>query len=183
MRISTQTPTWAITVSQQIAAATPAETKDTYGPRGPEFKNLRDPFKEGLRAAALVGLPALLGAAETAVFGTAAGTFASIPLNAPIGAVVGAAFMGYEGYKDGGGEQGAAQLGFLGAIGGSICGAILPLTGVWGGLTGAGVATGVAGVGVAIWALNSNHKVHQEVASPPSPAPPTRQFVQGFPQT
>ncbi len=151
-------------------------------------------LREALTGAALAGIPAALGVAERGMIGGAtsgiensSGSFfanglagaGATWLNAAGGILLGTTVGAVKGYReatagqpkpkegglDVGGLPRAGLYGFLGAIGGGIGGAVLPLAGLAGGVTGAVISTvAFAGFG-AYQAVKQNNRLLQEAIS------------------
>ena len=138
------------------------EYHSAYGTRSVKNESI---LGSALGGAALVGLPAALGAVEGGALGKAWGSL-TIPMNIGLGGLVGMGVGARKGYKEateglapppeGGmnvaGLPRAGLYGFFGGLGGLIGGAVLPLAGLYGGPTGAIVATAV---GAALGAVNA----------------------------
>lgn len=119
----------------------------------------RSPIKEALTAAALVGVPAALGAVQSDLFGTGASALVNLAFSPAAGAVLGGTAAGVSMYKESRGN--ALIAGAYGIIGGAVGGVAFPLLklpGTFGGYAGAAIAAGTAAVGVAIWAATDNAK-------------------------
>lgn len=167
--MSTITPTLAtlprFTVSDKIAL--PPNVTVTYDPKqdcydyeAPGYHrqvSRLSPLKEGVTGAALVGVPSLVGAAEHALLGAGASTLVSLALSPTAGAVLGAVIVGGAAWKETNRNPFFTGLAALAGAGvGAVAWPLLKLPGVWGGLTGALVATGVAAGGAASRAIGYN---------------------------
>lgn len=119
-----------------------------------------NPLSEGLKAAALVGIPSAVGAAEHVWLGGLGAAGLTVFAGPAMGAAIGGTWGGYAAYK---GSNKNAFYGTLGALGGAGVGAVafplLKLPGVFFGPTGAAVAAVGVGAGVAIWSAVNNGKV------------------------
>lgn len=125
-----------------------------------------NPLLEGAKFGGLVAVPAfvgafgheLLGLAEGGVARAAVGVVGGTVAIAGVGAAVGAAVLGYKGYK---GSNNNPFYGVLAGLGGIAVGgaasALFSQPGLWGGLTGAVVATGAATIGAATLMAVQNH--------------------------
>ncbi len=119
----------------------------------------RKPLQEAVTAAAIVGVPALIGAVSSDVFGTGASALVNLALSPAAGAVLGGAGAGIAMYKESNGNPIYAGLfGIIGGGVGAVAFPLLKLPGTFGGYTGAAIATGAAALGVAIWAATDNAK-------------------------
>ena len=128
-------------------------------------RTLRSPLAEGLTAAALIGIPSAVGAAETMWMGREESLIFNIAVSRQTGPVIGAAALGYGAAKMSDNSLGFTVLGGLAGLGvGLFAWPLLKLPGVLGGPVGAAAAAGAAGAGVAIWAAVSNKKVHEQAA-------------------
>lgn len=132
-----------------------------------------NPWKEGAKAAAFVGVPSLLGAVETATLGLANSSLLEIAVSPTVGAVAGAGWFGYEAWKETGKNPLFTGLaGLLGAGAGAVGLPLLKAPGTFGGFAGALAATGAAGIGVGIWSAQHNARADQEAVhhgyKPPS---------------
>lgn len=119
----------------------------------------RKPFQEAVAAAAVVGVPAMIGAVSSDLLGTGASALVNLALSPAAGVALGAAAGGITMYKESNGNP--LYAGLFGIIGGAVGGVAFPLLklpGTFGGYTGAAVAAGTAAVGVAIWAAVDNAK-------------------------
>lgn len=163
---------------RSLKASAPAETTPTSTSDSVQMNsqpgsqgNRLNVFTETLKGAALFGLPAAFGAAEGAVLGKAIGTLAILP-NAGLGATVGMAAGAVHGYREAtegrpktedglnpAGYPRAALYGFFGGIGGAVGGAVLPLAGIYGGVTGALVMTGAGAAAGAYFAIKHNRQL------------------------
>jgi hypothetical protein len=125
--------------------------------------SINNPLKEGLTAAALIGVPSAVGAAEHLLLGGLGATGITAMISPAFGAVLGGTWAGVASYKGSNNNPMYAGLGALAGAGvGAVAWPLLKLPGVWGGVGGAAAAAGALGAGVAIWAAVSNHKKHQE---------------------
>ena len=119
----------------------------------------RKPLQEAVVAAAVVGVPSLIGAVSSDLFGTGASALVNIALSPAAGVALGATAGAVSMYKESNGNPFYA--GIFGVIGGAVGGVAFPLLklpGTFGGYAGAAVATGAAALGVAIWAATDNAK-------------------------
>lgn len=122
-----------------------------------------NPFAEGAKAAALVGVPAAIGAGQSALLGTLGGTAVNLIVGPSAGALIGgtaAGVMAWKGTNENPVYTGLAAL--LGAGVGAVAFPVLQLPGTLGGGIGALAAAGVAGVGVGIWMAHENGKADAE---------------------
>lgn len=121
-----------------------------------------DAFKEGGTAGLVIGVPSLVGAAETALMGAGASTLLSLVLSPTAGAVMGGVMAGCMAWK--GTNKNPLYTGLATLVGagvGTVAWPLLKLPGVWGGLTGALAATGIAVGGAAGRALWHNFREDQ----------------------
>lgn len=135
-----------------------------YDAPGHHYETCRlNPFLEGAKVAGVVAVPAFLGALQNDVFGTLGAGLGGTISGVAGGAVLGGAIGGYKSYKGSNDNPLFGALGGLaGAAGGAVLFPILKQPGLWGGVTGAAVATGIAGLGAGIWAAVHNSKVTEE---------------------
>ena len=119
-----------------------------------------NPLREGLTAAALVGIPSAFGAAEHVWLGGLGATGLTAIVSPAAGAAIGGTLGGVAAYK---GSNKNPIYGALGALGGAGVGLVafplLKLPGVWFGPAGAAVAAAGLGAGVAIWSAVNNGKI------------------------
>ena len=119
-----------------------------------------NPLREGLTAAALIGVPSAFGAAEHVWLGGLGATGVTALVSPAAGALIGGTAGGVMAYR---GSNKNPIYGGLGALGGAGVGLVafplLKLPGVWGGPIGAAVAAGAVGAGVAIWSAVNNGKI------------------------
>lgn len=149
-------------------------------------------LKEALTGAALAGLPGAFGLFEGNLLGAATAGIqnqsghllangvlglAVVGKNAGLGALIGVGVGGVKGYQeategkpktegfDVGGLPRAGLYGFFGGIGGAIGGALLPLSGLIGGVPGVAVATcAFAGFGAYSAIKNNKQKLDAAIA-------------------
>lgn len=143
--------------AQGSIASVPQETFTLSAKEDNSWK--RKPLQEAVAAATVVGIPALLGAVQSDIFGTGASALVNLALSPAAGVALGAGIGGYSMYKESNGNP--LYAGLFGLIGGAVGGVAFPLLklpGTFGGYTGAAIATGAAAVGVAIWAATDNAK-------------------------
>lgn len=118
---------------------------------------------EGAKAGALVAVPAFVGAFQNEIFGTVGAGIGGTLTGIAGGAALGGAILGYQSYK---GSNNNPFYGALGGLGGAAIGAVLfPVLkqpGLWAGVTGAAVATGVAAVGVGVYMAVQNHRTTED---------------------
>ena len=168
--------------TSRVAAATPAPTSaqpkdsvtfdkstNTYEINVPGLHRTiqkANPFLQGVKVAGVVAVPMALGAAQSALLGVGLSTVATAFLSPTIGAVAGAALTGRGAYKM---SDENVMFGARGAVVGGGIGAvalpILELPGVWLGATGAAVAAGAVGVGVALFQAHLNRQADEVAAS------------------
>lgn len=161
---ATQVPVRTQAPANAAANATPSSTPEVSHQDSVSISNKKERMSvvlEGIKGAAAFGIPAAIGAVENHYLGKAVGTLAILP-NAGFGAMFGIGAGAIHGYREatenypnfpGGlnpaGIPRAGLYGFFGGLGGAIGGAVLPLAGIYGGTTGAAIATaGGAGLGV-----------------------------------
>lgn len=115
---------------------------------------------DGLKVAAVVAIPAFIGAAENQLVGTLAAGLGGTYTGVLGGLMLGGAIGGYQSYK---GSNNNPVYGMLGGLGGALAGAVafpvLKQPGLWGGYTGAAVATGLAAGAAFVYQAVQNHKV------------------------
>lgn len=145
------------------AAVSYDKEKDSFEFRGSGYsRTIERPnaLVEGLKLGAVVAVPAFIGAAQNELFGTVAAGLGGTYTGVIGGLALGGALGGYKSYK---GSNDNIVFGALGALGGAMAGAvafpILKQPGLWGGLAGAAIATGLAVGGGAIFMAVQNHKV------------------------
>jgi hypothetical protein len=118
-----------------------------------------NPLKMGLGAAALIGVPSAIGAAEHLWLGGLGATGLTTLISPGIGGLAGGTAIGLMSYKE---SKSPIHATIFGALGGGVCAVAYPLLklpGVWGGPIGAAVAAGAVGAGVAIWSAVNNGKI------------------------
>ena len=122
-----------------------------------------NPFKEGLTAGLVVGVPSAVGALEKSILGTGGSAALTLLLSPTAGALIGGVGLGAMAYR--GTNHNPIYTG-LAAIAGAGVGAaawpLLKLPGALGGTTGAMVATGAVAAGAAVWSAMNNRAVDQE---------------------
>lgn len=129
-----------------------------------EKRSYMEAVKTGLVGAALVGVPAAMGAAKNSLFGSEAATVSGFLTGPAFGAVAG----GYGGWKlTPGKEQGGILLAFLtvplGATVGAVAYPLLSTIGAAGGWTGAAIGAAIGGVGLGVTEAVMVHKYNQGV--------------------
>lgn len=140
--------------------------KDCYDYEAPGFHRQvcrQNPFKAGAQAAALVGVPSLLGAVETVTLGLGPSILIETAVSPTAGALLGGAYAAKGAWEETHKNPiftGLATL--LGAGVGMVGLPLLKAPGTFGGLAGALGAAGIAGVGVGIWTAHQNYKADQE---------------------
>lgn len=148
------------------ATVTHDREKDTfhYSAPGHHYSVSRQSvWKEAATAGALVAVPSMVGALQNDLFGTVAAGIGGSWTGVIGGLALGAAIGGYKSYK---GSNNNPLYGALGGLGGAAAGAVafplLKQPGLWGGYTGAAIATGVALVGVGVYTAVQNHRTTQD---------------------
>lgn len=122
-----------------------------------------NPLGQGAQAAALVGIPSLVGAYQNEIFGTLGAGLGGTMTGIAGGAILGGAIAGYKSYHGSNKNSMYGVLGGLaGALGGAVAFPLLKQPGLWFGFTGAAVATGVAAVGVTAAMAYQNHQNTQD---------------------
>lgn len=122
-----------------------------------------NPLREGLTAAAVVGVPAGLGAAESALLGTAGSAAVNVLVSPAAGAVLGGVAAGVSAYRASGKNPLYAGLAaVVGAGVGAVAFPLLKLPGTFGGPIGALVAAGAVGAGVALWQAHQNSELDRQ---------------------
>jgi len=155
----------AVDMPPDVAVSYDAQ-KDCYEYEAPGYHRTvqrLNPWKEGGKAAAVVGVPSLLGAVETATLGLANSSLINLAVSPATGALVGAGWMGHGAWKETG--KNPLFTGLAAMLGGGVGAVALPLLkapGTFAGLPGVLVAAGTAGVGVALWSVHQNHLADQE---------------------
>jgi hypothetical protein len=147
----------------------PPDVTVTYDPKGDCYDynapgyhhqvSRLSPWSEGATTGLVIGVPSLVGAAETALVGVGASSLVSLMLSPTAGAVLGgviAGRMAWEGTNKNPIFTGLAALVGVGV--GTIAWPVLKLPGVLGGLKGALAAAGVAFGGAAARAIVWNHR-------------------------
>ena len=132
----------------------------SYSAPGHHYSVCRhNPLLEGAKAGVFVAVPAFVGAIQNELFGTVAAGIGGTWTGIIGGAALGASIAGYKSYK---GSNNNPMYGVLGGLGGAAAGAVLfPILkqpGLWGGLAGAAIATGVASIGVGAVMAYQNHR-------------------------
>jgi hypothetical protein len=118
---------------------------------------------QGAVAAAVVGVPAFLGAFQNDIFGTLGAGLGGTITGVAGGAILGGAIAGYKSYHGSNKNPMYGVLGGMaGALGGAVAFPLLKQPGLWFGFTGAAVATGVAAVGVTAAMAYQNHQNTQD---------------------
>jgi hypothetical protein len=122
-----------------------------------------NPLSVAAQAGVLVGVPSLVGALQNQAFGTVAAGLGGTWTGIAGGLALGAAIGGYKSYH---GSNKNPLYGVLGGLGGAAAGAVMfPLLkqpGLWGGYTGAAIATGAAALGLGIYTAVNNHNITQD---------------------
>ena len=119
-----------------------------------------NPLKEGLTAAALIGIPSAFGAAEHVWLGGLGATGVTALVSPAAGAAIGGVMLGRSAYKATSKNPIYTGLAALAGAGvGAVAFPLLKLPGVWGGPIGAAIAAGGVGAGVAIWSAVNNQKI------------------------
>lgn len=140
--------------------------KDCYEYNAPGYHRSvqrLDPLKEGLKAAAFVGIPATAGAIETHTLGLVNSSVINFALHPAAGALLGAASFGKDAWEETGHNPiFTGFAGMLGAGAGAVALPVLASPGVFGGFVGALAATGAAGIGVGLWSMHQNALADQE---------------------
>ena len=136
----------------------------SYSAPGHHYSVCREnPLAAAAKVGAFVAVPAFVGAFENEIFGTLTAGIGGTWTGIIGGLALGAAIGGYKSYK---GSNNNPMYGVLGGVGGAAAGALMfPLLkqpGLWGGITGAAVATGVAALGVGIFSAVQNHRNTQD---------------------
>ena len=123
----------------------------------------QNPWKAGAQAAALVGVPSLVGAVETVTLGMGSSSLITAAVSPAVGGVIGAGYAGTQAWEATGKNPLFTGLaGMLGAGVGAVGFPLLKLPGTFGGVAGAVGAACVAGLGVGIWTAHHNHQADQE---------------------
>lgn len=136
----------------------------SYSAPGHHYSVCREnPLAVAAKVGAFVAVPAFVGAFQNEMFGTVAAGLGGTWTGVIGGLALGAAIGGYKSYQ---GSNKNAMYGVLGGVGGAAVGAVMfPLLkqpGLWGGVTGAAVATGVAALGFGIFSAIQNHRNTQD---------------------
>jgi hypothetical protein len=144
----------------------PEQPGDSFQPSftPKEKRSYLEAVKTGLVGAALVGVPAAMGAAKNSLFGPDAATISGFVTGPTFGAVAG----GYGGWKlTPGKDQGGILLAFLtvplGATVGAIGYPLLSTIGAAGGWTGAAIGAAIGGIGLGVTEAVMVHKYNQGV--------------------
>ncbi len=159
-------PNTAQAIQTADPASGPSEPQDEYRPSfvPRERRSYFDAVKTGLIGAALVGVPASIGAAKSDLLGSGAATVTNLLAGPTVGAIAG----GVGGWHlTPGKDQSGIFLTILtvpiGAAVGSVAYPLLSTIGSMGGWTGAAVGAAVAGIGLGAAEAAFVHKYNQGV--------------------